>query len=100
MFNTTKNTVSGTVKTPGKTVETSETFDAYADLCKDGAAASVSCTYGMAKNFGEEKVSFHVTVRCDQTEECINEAGKRAFLKAVEFVGDAADNLGWTKGTP
>ncbi len=97
MFNTTKNQASGTIQTQGKVEEVSETFDLYADLCKDGAAATVSCTYALGRDFNSEKVTFHVTVRCDQTEACINEAGRRAFLKAVEFVGDAAENLGWKK---
>jgi len=98
MFNTTPNTIQKTVEKGGEIVEeTTETFDPFKDLLKDGGQATVSCTYALGVDFNSEKVTFHVTCRCDQSEAVINEAGKRVFLKAVELVGDAAEVLGWRK---
>jgi hypothetical protein len=96
MFNTTPNTAQKTVERGGKIVEESTiAFDAYKDLMKEGGHATVSCTYALGVDFNSEKVTFHVTCRCDQSEATINEAGKRVFAKAVEFVNDAAEVLGW-----
>lgn len=100
MFGKAKAVVSGTVESEGKVIqETTETFDSFADLQKDGSDATVSATYALGRDFNSEKVTFHVTVRCAQNEATINEAGKRAFFKAVEFVGEACENLGWAKKT-
>ena len=100
MFNSskTKAVVSGTIESAGKVVkETSETTDVFNHLQDQGDSASVSASYALGRDFNSEKVTFHVTLRCSQHENVINEAGKLAFFKAVEFVGDACANLGWTK---
>lgn len=98
MFNRTPNTIEKTVTKGGAVKEESTTtFDPYADLVKDGGQSTVSCTYALGIDHNSEKVSFHVTVRCDQTEACINEAGKRAFLKAHELTQDAIGVLGWNR---
>lgn len=53
-----------------------------------GPHATVSMNVGRALGYGELKVSAHVSLACDQNEETINEAGRRAFLKAAEFCQD------------
>ncbi len=72
--------------------------DPFKDLLKDDGLASVGCTYGGARNYGNEKISFMVNVHCDQNEATVNEAGKRVFLKTLEFVEDACGQLGWKPG--
>jgi hypothetical protein len=74
------------------------TFDPYKDLLKDDGFSSVSCglTATQPGSYGG-KISFMVTVRCDQNEQAINIAGERAFQKVTEFCEDAVNLLGWHK---
>lgn len=88
----------GTVEQNGRVIEeTTKTLDCFKDLLKGGDEATVSATYALGRDFNSEKVTFHVTVRCAQDEATINQAGERVFLKAMEFVGDACEQLGWAK---
>jgi hypothetical protein len=48
------------------------------------AAAHLAATYGTQYNFGEAKLSFTVSVTCDQTNEMIDKAAQVVFDKVVE----------------
>lgn len=72
-------------------------LDPFPKLLKEDGFASVSCTVGKARAYGEEKISFHVSIKCDQNQATIDEAGKLAFMKAAEFCEDAMTALGWSK---
>lgn len=55
--------------------------------------ASVSMTVGRSFNYGEIKVTAHVTLQCDQTQGTIDKAAEMAFQKAVEYVNDGLSLL-------
>lgn len=55
---------------------------------------NVNCNVGAAREYGEVKCGFSVTVACPQTEKNIDMAGEMAFRKAVELTNDAASHLG------
>ncbi len=50
--------------------------------------ATVSMSVGTQVNFGEVKVTAHVSYQCDQTTERVDQAGLLAFEKAVSFMND------------
>lgn len=94
----TPNTVEKTVTKGGVTIEeTVSSLDPFPEVLKEDGMAQVSCTYAMGVDHNSEKVTFFVSIRCDQNEKAINRAGEIAFNKAVEFVAEAADVLGWKK---
>lgn len=65
------------------------TEDAYARLATPGAIhAQVNLLVQRMVGYGELKVCASVNLTCDQNEPMLNEAGLRAFEKAVEFVND------------
>lgn len=55
--------------------------------------ASVSMTVGRSFNYGEVKVTAHVTLQCDQNKATIDKAAEMAFQKAVEYVNDGLSLL-------
>lgn len=70
-------------------------------LCSGpGPHASVSFTLGRSFGYGDLKVSAHVTLACDQNEETLEEAGKRAFLKAAELLDDGVTIMLQRLGAP
>ena len=96
----TPNTVQATrTDGDGNVIEEKTMFiDPYKDLLKEDGFSSVSCSLTATQpgSYGG-KVSFMVTVKCDQNQATLNLAGERAFLKAVEFCDDALKVLGWAK---
>lgn len=71
-------------------------IDPYKELLADDGFASVACTLAATQpgSYGG-KVSFMVSIRCDQDEAKINKAGELAFSKAAELCNDALKVLGW-----
>jgi len=87
-----------TVERDGKiTEEERGTFDPFKDLLKEDGFSTVSCSLTRSADYGNLKVTFFVSARCDQNEAAINEAGKRVFMKAAEFCDDAAEVLGMNR---
>lgn len=71
-------------------VEETVTYpDGFRDLMKGDAAASLSCTLARGIEFNSTKVTFHLSVRCDQNEKMLDEAARRTFAKVLEYVTDA-----------
>lgn len=102
MFDKPRTTWAGTRERKGEPPEEIQgTLDPYEDLFKgppETPLSSVSANYSRARDFSAEKISFHVTVHCKQNEPMINEAGKRALMKVLEFTKDAMEQLGWKEG--
>jgi hypothetical protein len=48
-------------------------------------------------DFNSEKVTFFVSVRCDQNKATMDKAAERVFNKALEYVSEAAEALGWVQ---
>lgn len=77
-------------ETPGESARTLLEYTPSELLVRkpEGPHASVTMTVGRSFGYGDLKVSASVTLQCDQNEETVEEAGKRAFLKAVELMND------------
>jgi hypothetical protein len=55
--------------------------------------ASVGFSLGTQQDFGKLKIMASVNVTCDQTTPVMNEAGRMAFEKALEFLNDGLSIL-------
>lgn len=79
----------------------SEELDPLLGLYTAGAHphATVSMSVGTQVNFGEVKVTAHVSYQCDQTREKVDQAGMLAFAKAVAFMNDGLELLTAKEGT-
>lgn len=90
------NTARTDIEREGKntTVRTEE-LDPLLGLCTpDGRPqATVSISVGTQVNFGEVKVTAHVSYQCDQNTEKVDQAGMLAFEKAVSFMNDGLQLL-------
>ena len=83
-----------------ETVRTEE-LDPLLGLYTPGAHphATVSISVGTQVNFGEVKVTAHVSYQCDQNNKKVDEAGMLAFEKAVSFMNDGLKLLTATENT-
>ena len=64
-------------------------FEPYDLLSPSCVPATVGFSIGTQYNFGEVKVTAHVTLQCNQKAVDIERAGELAFAKAVEFMNNA-----------
>jgi len=73
-----------------QTLEGLISMSQLATLRKDlqSEPARVGMTVGRSLEYGEVKVTASISLACDQNEEAVNEAGKQAFLKAVDLVNE------------
>lgn len=71
--------------------ELSGPLDPFEELIQKNGASTVGCNYGEAEKFGAKKLSFHVTLTCDQNTEMINKAGRLAFKTAFAMFHEGAD---------
>ena len=60
----------------------------------DTPTARISTTVGTSTDYGAVKVSFTVSVECNQDEGSMNMAAESIYRKAVELTNDAASHVG------
>jgi hypothetical protein len=93
-------TVQKTIERGGEVVsERTFHIDDFKELTKEDGNAVISCSVTKGVDFNSEKVTFFVSARCDQNEPTMNKAAELVLFKAMSYVNDAGELLGWKKGS-